>query len=537
MTETTVEPQAPQETTPTSAPTEPTATAKAKEVEHTPGGFPVGPLSLTGTNTAAGLLATAALAGGPIAAAIAMTGAAVLGTAAAHQHSKDRKKKPAAKPTPAANRTAGGSQGRSSLGRIPSQPRTSPRTGGGSGSRRSAGGQARHRAAAASGVRSAGRSGASFNKVGTPSARQRAGQAAGRLAGGRAGSVRELRSQAKTQAPTRSAARTAAVQARRQVADTRRAAKAAERAASASTKARGPAARTLAKSMGKAAAVRDKAVRAVRSMRDRSAGRAVTNGRAGVQDKAFRNRVKQLAAPARKATRKALRKSAARFHARRAMAGVLGALLGAIGLLTTPLGRKLGWAWLQNPGRRLYRRLLARAEDERHERDLGIAAQHDADMEEVLAEARIEQEAEGDLLGDRAARPTKNVPAPPASQGVDAVSNVSGFKFEEHAADMQAAAHLYEPEGCMEILAMVEGLPEALESIAHVMQILAERSDTEFPLEKEVADGFSDIYGAIKAAAAVAEDLGPVFRRVHEQDIARHEDPRNGPEAEKGWNV
>ncbi|MCJ0868915.1 hypothetical protein [Streptomyces sp. AP-93] len=538
MTETTVEPQAPpQEATTSPAPTEPTATAKAKEVEHTPGGFPVGPLSLTGTNTAAGLLATAALVGGPIAAAIAMTGAAVLGTAAAHQRSKDRKKKPAAKPTPAANRTAGGKQGRSTLGRIPSQPRTSARTGGGSGSpRRAGGGQARHRAAAAAGVRSAGRSGASFNKAGKPSARQRAGQAVGRLAGGRAGQVRDLRSQAKTQAPTRSAARTAAVQARRQVADTRRAAKAAARATSTGTKARGPAARTLAKSMGKAAAVRDKAVGAVRSLRDRGAGRAVANGRAGVQDKAFRKRVKQLAAPARKATRKALRKSAARFHARRAMAGVLGALLGAIGLLTTPLGRKLGWAWLQNPGRRLYRRLLARAEDERHERDLGIAAQHDADMEEVLAEARTEQEAEGDLLGDRAARPTTHVPAPPVSQGV-AVSNASGFRFEELAAEMEQAAQAYEPENAMEILAMIEGLPEALASIANVMQILAERSDTEFPLEKEVADGFADIYGAINSAVAVAEDLGPAFRKAHEADIARHEDPRNGPEAEKGWNV
>ncbi|MET9853259.1 hypothetical protein ABZY57_09980 [Streptomyces sp. NPDC006450] len=537
MTETTVEPQAPpQETTTSPTATEPTAAAKAKEVEHTPGGFPVGPLSLTGTNTAAGLLATAALAGGPIAAAIAMTGAAVLGTAAAHQRSKGRKKKPAAKPTPAANRAAGVSQGRSSLGRIPSQPRTSPRTGGGSGSRRTGGGQARHCASTASGVRSAGRSGASFNKAGTPSARQRAGQAAGRLAGGRAGQVRDLRSQAKTQAPTRSAARTAAVQARRQVADTRRAAKAAERATTAGKKARGPAAQTLAKSMGKAAAVRDKAVGAVRSVGDRSAGRAVANGRAHVQNKAFRKRVKHLAAPARKLTRKALRKSAARFHARRAMAGVFGALLGAVGLLTTPLGRKLGWAWLQNPGRRLYRRLLARAEDERHERDLGIAAQHDADMEEVLAEARTEQEAEGDLLGDRAARPTTHVPAPPVSQGV-VVSNASGFRFEELAAEMEQAAQAYEPESAMEILAMIEGLPEALASIANVMQILAERSDTEFPLEKEVADGFADIYGAINSAVAVAEDLGPAFRKAHEADIARHEDPRNGPEAEKGWNV
>ncbi|WP_277347400.1 hypothetical protein [Streptomyces sp. JB150] len=39
------------------------------------------------------------------------------------------------------------------------------------------------------------------------------------------------------------------------------------------------------------------------------------------------------------------------------------------------------------------------------------------------------------------------------------------------------------------------------------------------------------------SAVAVAEDMGPLFRQAHAQDIARHEDPRNGHEAEKGWNV
>ncbi|MFD8304437.1 hypothetical protein ACFV29_19115 [Streptomyces sp. NPDC059690] len=114
---------------------------------------------------------------------------------------------------------------------------------------------------------------------------------------------------------------------------------------------------------------------------------------------------------------------------------------------------------------------------------------------------------------------------------------MSGFRFEEAAEEMEQAANSYEPENAMEILAMVEGLPAALTSVANVMKILAERSDSEFPLEKEVADGFNDIFGALMSAVAVAEDMGPLFRQAHEQDIARHEDPRNGTEAEKGWNV
>ncbi|MEU1194567.1 hypothetical protein ABZ421_45150, partial [Streptomyces sp. NPDC005859] len=141
-----------------------------------------------------------------------------------------------------------------------------------------------------------------------------------------------------------------------------------------------------------------------------------------------------------------------------------------------------------------------------------------------------------DGLGEQVERPAADIPTPSTS-AVSEGEHVSGFRFEEVASEMEQAANQYDPENAMEILAMVESLPAALTSVANVMKILAERSDSEFPLEKEVADGFNDIFGALMSAVAVAEDMGPLFRQAHEQDIARHEDPRNGPEAEKGWNV
>ncbi|WP_030717382.1 hypothetical protein [Streptomyces sp. NRRL F-2580] len=536
MTEILTEPQAPPEET-TSTPAQPEADkpAPAKDVEHTPGGFPVVPLSLSGANTTAGLLAASALVGGPIAAAVAMTGAAVLGTAAVRRRSKTGAKKTAAKPSQGAGRTPGGSGGRGLLGRVPAQSRTAPRAGGGTGTRKAAGGQARHRAGGPAGARS----GSTVGKTGSPSARQRAARAAAGLAGGRAGQLQALRSQARTQSPTRAAARAATVQARRQVADARRATKAAERAASTAAKPRGVAARTLAKGMGEAASVRDKAVGAVRSARDRSSGRAVAAGRQGVRSAAHRARVAQLKAPGQKAARKALLRSAARFQGRRALAALCGLLAGVVGLVTTPLGRKLGWAWLMHPGRRLYRLLAGRAEAEREARDEEIRARLDQDEKDAEQEAAAELEQDDEQqITDRVERPEGQVPAPPVSEGAHVMdSNTSGFRFEELAAEMEQAAQSYEPESAMEILAMIEGLPQALASIANIMQILAERSDSEFPLEKEVAGGFNDIYGAINSAIAVAEDLGAVFRQAHEADIARHEDPRNGPDAEKGWNV
>ncbi|MZD09140.1 hypothetical protein GTW43_29275 [Streptomyces sp. SID5785] len=260
-----------------------------------------------------------------------------------------------------------------------------------------------------------------------------------------------------------------------------------------------------------------------RARRDAGAARKVAGGRSNVRK-----------APARQAARKALRRSAARFHGRRALATLLALPLGLLGLLTSPLGRKLGWSWLVHPGRRLYRRLTGSAREERGRRDAAIRDEQAA-AEDATERAATEDSTDG--IGDQVARP-----AVPVANSTDTTStsegeHVSGFQFEEHAAEMEQAAQSYDPENAMEILAMVESLPAAITSVANVMKTLAERSDSEFPLEKEVADGFNDIFGALMSAVAVAEDMGPLFRQAHEQDIARHEDPRNGPEAEKGWNV
>ncbi|MFE8007803.1 hypothetical protein [Streptomyces sp. NPDC057418] len=213
------------------------------------------------------------------------------------------------------------------------------------------------------------------------------------------------------------------------------------------------------------------------------------------------------------------------------MAALLAAPLGVLGMLSTPLGKRLGWAWLQQPGRRLYRHLMRSAEERKAARDTAI-------RERLAAEEKaLDDAAQGDgpEIGDTVQRPFHLLPAP-YSAPLEVVS-MSGFRFEEAAAEMENAARTYEPENSMEILSMVENLPAALTSVANTFRILAERSDSEFPLEKDIAGAFDEIYGALMRAVDASADLGELFRAVHDHDIARHEDPRNGPEAEKGWNV
>ncbi|MET8780232.1 hypothetical protein [Streptomyces sp. NPDC004589] len=506
-------PAAPTTPPPTPAPQSTPAAKDAGEVEHTPGGWPIVPLALTGANTTVGTVAAASLAGGPIAAIVAATGAVVLGTFAA---ARSRTADPRRDARRAAARTAARTAARSA----------SPR-GGGAGGTRSAGGRtnrvpshrksgkgpsAHHGSSKASGK---GRNRAGHGLSKHPNG---AGKGTGRL-----GQIRSLRASQQAAGGSRADKRAQTSAARRAVADARRNAKAT--AGNTRLGKRGSlGARLMGGAVRKARAARDAAITKNRAKRDSKAAGTIAAQRSAVRK-----------APARKAARQALRRSAARFHGRRLLAALLALPVGLLGLITTPLGRKFRIPGLMHPGRRLFRRLVLTAAEQRADRDENTRK----NLREQEAAADAEAAKDGtDGLGEQVERPAVDIPVPtPATSEIGEGVRVSGFQFEEAAAEMEQAANSYDPEDAMEILAMVESLPAALTSVANVMKILAERSDSEFPLEKEVADGFNDIFGALMSAVAVAEDMGPLFRQVHEQDIARHEDPRNGTDAEKGWNV
>ncbi|MGW9079676.1 hypothetical protein [Streptomyces kronopolitis] len=513
MTDTTIAPvagpEAPPDTPPPPRPEQ--QPAPAAEIDHTPGGWPVVPLAVTGTNATTSLLATAALVGGPAALAVAATGAAVLGTAAATR--KHRNRKATGKAARGGRAAAGAaSAGRSArhgaAGRIPMQKRPSPSKGG------SRNGAARHTGAGAGKSGTGGRGGAPTK---SRSASVSPGAAGGK-ARGRAGQVKALRESARQASPSRAARRGDTARARRSVADARRGAKSAARSASLAGK--GAIGRAASKAGGRVGKARGAAIARTRAARDQRAAGQVAGQRDAVRK-----------APARKKARTALWRSAARHQGRRLLAALLGGALGLVGMVTTPLGRKLGWAWLQHPGRRLFRYLMRSAEERKAARDAAI-------RERLAAEEKaLDDAAAGDFeeIGDTVERPFHLLPAPYTAP-VEVVS-MSGFKFEEAAAEMENAARTYEPENSMEILSMVENLPDALTSVANTFRVLAERSDSEFPLEKDIAAAFDEIYGALLRAVDASADLGDLFHRVHEHDISRHEDPRNGPEAEKGWNV
>nr|WSW67436.1 hypothetical protein OG461_15135 [Streptomyces sp. NBC_00995] len=496
-----------------------------KRVEHTAGGWPVVPLAVTGANSTIGVVAASALAAGPVGAAVAAAGAAVVATTTAVRrrnktrtaHRKASRARSGTLQKAAGGRTGGAGRGLPTQGRPTASRSTGTKLRPHSGTKAAMG---TVRSAGGASAPGASRTGSGLTRGTSGGSRGTLGKSTGRGSAGRVSQVKALRDTTRKQSPSRHAARMGTNQARRSVADARRAAR------TGSTTGPGRAPSGLIGRAGKAAAGKARSVRdaAIRK------GRTAQDQRAAARLESSRDRVRK--ARVRKAARAALRRSAARKQGRRLMAALLAAPLGVLGMLSTPLGRKLGWAWLQQPGRRLYQHMMRSAEERKAARDAAI-------RERLAAEEKaLDDAAKGDgaEIGDTVQRPFHLLPAQPNTSPVEVVS-MSGFKFEEAAAEMENAARTYEPENSMEILSMVENLPDALTSVANTFRILAERSDSEFPLEKDIAGAFDEIYGALMRAVDASGDLGELFRQVHEHDIARHEDPRNGPEAEKGWNV
>ncbi|MFB7738325.1 hypothetical protein ACFC08_28835, partial [Streptomyces sp. NPDC056112] len=379
---------------PTAAQPAPAPAKPARELAHTPGGLPAIPLAvITGNTTIAGLSGLAVTAG-PVAAAAA-AGSVLVGTVAvkAAGARKARKtprtpnrprpvqKQPSNRQAPTGSRSASGAGQRSAGGGR--RTTTSPSAG------------TRTRPTPASRTTNTGKT--NGNRPGTPKTSLTKKPTAGGTSspnasrkqtpktgpGSRATQIKNLRKDKQAAAPSKRERRTKDLADRRSLRDARRQAKRDARdvkrdarknglsktgrgngtspalkkkqtvTAPIAPKGKGQAADTLRPARrpgfrGWAGAQADKARARLRAARDKATG----------------NRSTRIQQARRKAKAGAtLAKSHGRAHGRYGLqaAGraLLAAPVGLLGCLTTPVGRRFGWNWLQYPGRRLYRRLTA----------------------------------------------------------------------------------------------------------------------------------------------------------------------------------
>lgn len=114
---------------------------------------------------------------------------------------------------------------------------------------------------------------------------------------------------------------------------------------------------------------------------------------------------------------------------------------------------------------------------------------------------------------------------------------VSGHHFVAPAMEAARAAANYQPTGMLQVGADFAGLEEALQLHAEAMKITVENADAKFPLDSRIVGIMQQIHGLQLKAAEMAAELQPAFRKLHDVDISRLENPRKGREGERMWDV
>ncbi|MFD5916034.1 hypothetical protein ACFVYP_29005 [Kitasatospora sp. NPDC058201] len=111
------------------------------------------------------------------------------------------------------------------------------------------------------------------------------------------------------------------------------------------------------------------------------------------------------------------------------------------------------------------------------------------------------------------------------------------FSLSSAADILLQAATTFDPETMIEFQALADDLPVAFTTIQDVLRVLAEKGAQQLPLDPVVAEEIAEGYRAMGKVVQSLEEVGATFRKAHAEDLERHENPRNGIEAERKWNV
>ncbi|MDX2407614.1 hypothetical protein NJO91_31365 [Streptomyces microflavus] len=106
--------------------------------------------------------------------------------------------------------------------------------------------------------------------------------------------------------------------------------------------------------------------------------------------------------------------------------------------------------------------------------------------------------------------------------------------FQQETEAVREAYAAYEPPMMLAVAAEYWGLPEGLTSAAEAVRQLAVNTADKYPADAKMADLVAQVYALLHQAAQKAAEVGPLFAKVHENDLRRFEEPRPG---EHMWNI
>lgn len=103
------------------------------------------------------------------------------------------------------------------------------------------------------------------------------------------------------------------------------------------------------------------------------------------------------------------------------------------------------------------------------------------------------------------------------------------------AADMAAAMSRYEPADAYQIVPDSRQWVDVPTQVAMAVKAYTDRLEgARFPINSAINDKLREFATAIAQTRQIAEEIEPLMRRAHEDDLARRESPRGD---ESKWNI
>ncbi|MFD0571045.1 hypothetical protein ACFQ0T_19905 [Kitasatospora gansuensis] len=234
---------------------------------------------------------------------------------------------------------------------------------------------------------------------------------------------------------------------------------------------------------------------------------------------------------------KRLKRSAGRFKAR--MGGAVLATAG-VGALSVLAGNWRKRGLVSSHVRRTWARLSSRARAARDRRDAAILGQgldSSGKAAVPVPATKVNWPAAHHPAAKRTgAAPGAGAAASPISLGKSTVkestvtdqqsgSTVPAFSLSSAADVLLQAAASFDPEQMAEFEQLINDLPTAYSTLQEALRVLTELAMERLPVEPVVVEEIGEGYRAMSKVVQALEEVGPTYRRAHQVDIDRTENP------------
>lgn len=111
---------------------------------------------------------------------------------------------------------------------------------------------------------------------------------------------------------------------------------------------------------------------------------------------------------------------------------------------------------------------------------------------------------------------------------------MTAFPLAAAAAEVNAAAASHAPADMFQVARELDLLAEVPANVGMALRTYTQRLQGEYPIDQAVVEALGQLYAAHGQLVQMAEEIGPLFRQVHAEDLKREEAPRTN---EQAWNV